>query len=105
LDSPLPADRRVVLRAVVRHLETARPTVVVVGLAGDIAAPGPEAGAPDLMLLAPGGRCVFVQIKTQAAELTRPQKGFADLCRGCAVPLLVVRSLPEACAAFDRLNL
>ncbi len=110
LDSPLPADRRIILRAVLRHLATERPAVVVLGLGAETPVPRTAAGrvnpeAPDLLLLAPGGRSVFVKIKLQAEDLTRDHRAFADLCRSCAVPLVVVRSLPEARQAFDRLRL
>ena len=60
---------------------------------------------PDLLLLAPGGRSLFLKVKPQAEDLSRAHRAFADLCRGCAVPLLVVRSLAEARQAFDRLDL
>ncbi|MBE7220367.1 MAG: hypothetical protein INR64_18005 [Caulobacteraceae bacterium] len=98
LDSPLPADRRVILRAVLRHLAEERPAVVALTLSG-------SGGTPDLMLLAPKGRSLFVTIKPQAEDLTRAHRTFADLCRAAAVPLVVVRSLPEARQAFDRLGL
>jgi hypothetical protein len=106
----LPADRSIVARAVLRHLAEARPAVVVLPLAatGETkAAPAthPAAGMPDLLLLAPGGRAVFVRVKTQAETLPRAHRAFADLCRACGVPLVVVRSLPEARDAFDRLEL
>jgi hypothetical protein len=98
LDSPLPADRRVILRAVLRHLAEERPAVIALTLSG-------RGGTPDLMLLAPKGRSLFVTIKPQAEDLTRAHRAFADLCRAAAVPLVVVRSLPEARQAFDRLGL
>lgn len=98
LDTPLPADRRVILRAIRRHLTEARPAVVVFAISGD-------EGTPDLLLLAPQGRSLFVTIKPQAEDLTRAHHAFADLCRGAAVPLVVVRSLPEARQALDRLGL
>jgi hypothetical protein len=100
LDAPLPADRTVIARAVLRHLAEARPAVVVVPIG-----PDPGAGAPDLLLLAPGRKIAFVRFKTQAETLPRAHRAFADLCRGCGVPLVVVRSLAEARAAFDRLKL
>lgn len=110
LDTPLPADRRVVRRAILRHLAESRAAVVPLSLAGPTpdgpAARAPiEAGLPDLLLLAPGGRLVFLKIKTQAEELSRAHRAFADLCRERAVPFVVVRSLPEAKRAFDRLGL
>lgn len=63
------------------------------------------AGVPDLLLLASGGRVVFVKIKTQAEDLSRAHRAFADLCRQRTIPLLVVRSLPEAKKALDCLGL
>lgn len=108
LDAPLPADRAIVERSILRHLTEQRPAVVVFSLRTDPRAADARsigAGTPDLLLLAPGGRAIFVRIKLQAETLTRPQHAFADVCRGCGVPLLVVRSLAEARAAFDRLPL
>ena len=109
LDSPLPADPRIVERAVLRHIATCRPTLVVLTLArvseAGTSRPGLHlgAGVPDLMLLIPGGRVAFLTIKTQARDLTRAERAFADLCRACAIPVHVVRSLAEARAALDRL--
>ena len=106
LDSPLPADRHVILRAVLRHLSEQRPEVVAFRL-GERQATPDDGGVegPDLLLLAPGGRSAFVTIKPQAAKLARAHRAFADLCRSCSIPLLVVRSLPEAKRAFDALHL
>jgi hypothetical protein len=112
LDTPLPADRRTVERAVLRHLAECRPDVVPLSLNGGVPA-GPagqllrapvEAGLPDLLLLAPKGRVAFVKIKTQAEELSRANRAFDDLCRERAIPFVVVRSLPEALRAFDKLG-
>lgn len=106
LDSPLPADRHAILRAVLRHLAEQRPSVVAFWLGESPSAPDHDGvEGPDLLLLAPGGRSAFVTIKPQAAKLTRAHRSFADLCRSCAMPLLVVRSLPEAKRAFDALHL
>lgn len=110
LDAPLPADRRIVARALLRHLAEDRPMIVVLALKGEADEPsGPRlslaAGVPDLLLLASGGRVVFVKIKTQAENLSRAHRAFADLCRQRTIPLIVVRSLPEAKKALDRLGL
>ncbi len=115
LDAPLPVDRRIVERALLRHLADERPAVLVLTLRGETTAdcrdakPGPTttlaAGVPDLMLLAPGGRLVFLTIKTQAETLPRAHRAFADLCRDRGIPVLVVRSLPEARKALDDLAL
>ena len=108
LDTPLPADRAIIERSILRHLRAQRPAVVAFPLQADRRPSGAGlagAGAPDLLLLAPGGRTVFVRIKLQAETLPRAHRAFADLCRACGVPLVVVRSLAEAQAAFDRLSL
>ena len=113
LDAPLPADRRIIERALLRHLAECRPAVVVLAFGQDANRPDTAAktpipvtaGVPDLLLLAPNGRLVFVRIKTQAEHLSRADRAFADLCQQRDIPLVVVRSLPEAQCAFDRLAL
>ena len=113
LDAPLPADRQVIERAILRHIREYRRSVVVLGL-GKQASPQRDrtaydavqlaAGAPDLLLLMPGGRVAFLTIKTQAQDLSRAQRAFGDVCRERAIPLHVVRSLAEARRALDHLG-
>ncbi|MCW6507727.1 VRR-NUC domain-containing protein [Lichenifustis flavocetrariae] len=113
LDAPLPADRRIIERALLRHLAECRPEVVVLALRQDTSRPDTaanapipvSAGVPDLLLLAPKGRSLFVKIKTQAEDLSRADRAFADLCQQRGIPLVVVRCLPEARRAFDLLSL
>ena len=110
LDAPLPADARVVERAILRHLAEACPAIVPLLLkkpsedseAGPRGAPRVSlvSGIPELLFLLPGGRIAFCKVKTQAARLSRAHHAFADLCRERGIPLLVVRSLPEARAAI-----
>lgn len=113
LDAPLPADPHIILRAVLRHIAAERPGAVPIGLtrapaSRDRGAPGRVSladGVPDLLLLLPGGRLGFLLIKTQARALSRAERAFADLCRTRAIPVHVVRSLPEARQALDSLGI
>lgn len=113
LDTPLPADPRIVERAILRHLSTCHPDAVVLGLTRAVdngpAEPAGRvsiaAGVPGLMILLPAGRAAFLLVKTQASTLSRAERAFADLCRSLTVPVHVVRSLPEARRAFDHLGL
>lgn len=113
LDAPLPADPHIVLRAVLRHIATERPDAVPLGLSrapagresDDLGRVNLAQGVPDLLLLLPGGRLAFLLIKTQARVLSRAERAFADLCRARAIPVHVVRSLPEARQALDSLGI
>lgn len=113
LDAPLPADPHIVLRAVLRHIAAERPDAVPLGLSrasapratGDPGRVSLATGVPDLLLLLPGGRLAFLLVKTQARALSRAERAFADLCRTRAIPVHVVRSLPEARRALDSLGL
>ena len=118
LDTPLPTDAQVIERAILRHLATCHPDALVLALApaddngrktpagktpaGRINLPS---GVPKLLLLLPGGRAGFLVVKTQARALSPSERAFADLCRLLAVPVHVVRSLPEARRAFAQLGL
>ena len=112
LDTALPADPLIVARAVRRHLATCRPDALVLDLSRAASADADPAkrvnvaaGVPDMLLLLPEGRAAFLIIKTQAQTLSRAERAFADLCRDRAIPVEVVRSLPEARQALDRLGL
>lgn len=111
LDAPLPSDPRVVERAVLRHLSERRPDVVVLRMVRSPELPLPTsrgvsvaAGVAELLLLWPEGRSAFLAIRTQAQMPTSAERAFAELCRASAVPLRVVRSLPEARQALDDLG-
>jgi hypothetical protein len=114
LDTPLPADPRIVERAILRHIAECRPTFVALALKGECPREAAglhgegcritlEAGVPDLMLMLPGGRLAFLKIKTQAQDLSQAHRAFADLCRERDIPLAVVRSLSEARPVLDLL--
>ena len=112
LDAPLPADPRIVERAVLRHLAERCPAVLVLAVTPVAKEPDEPrsgidlaTGLPDLLLLLPAGRLACLKIKTQAQTLTRAQRAFADLCRERAIPFHIVRSLPEARIVLDHLTI
>lgn len=112
LDAPLPADEAIVERAILRHMVTCRPGTLMLVLdrspePASVSTAGVNLahGTPDLLLVLPDGRLAFLVIKTQARSLSRAERAFADLCRAQAVPIHVVRSLPEAVHVLDRLGI
>ena len=114
LDSPLPADPRIVEAQILRLLRNGSPEVIVVRpsrapdhapKAGHRPVPAFLDGTPDLLLLAPGGRVACLKIRTQAIPLSRAEQAFAGLCRQHAIPFAAVRSLAEAHAALARFGM
>lgn len=111
LDTALPADPALIEADVLRLLQDRAPAVLAVRpsaspdrppVPGRRKAPAFPRGAPDLVLLAPGGRTACVKIRTQAARPTREEAAFEDLCRQQGIPFAVVRSVEEAAAALLR---
>ena len=108
LDTLLPADPAVIEAQVLRLL-AGTPDVLAVRPAaspdrarppGHRPAPAYPKGAPDLLLLLPGGRSACLKIRTQAERASRDEAAFADLCRQRRIPYAVVRSAAEARAAL-----
>lgn len=111
LDTVLPADPALIEADVLRLLQDRAPAVLAVRpsaspdrpqVPGRREAPALPRGAPDLVLLAPGGRTACVKIRTQAARPTRDEAAFEDLCRQQGIPFAVVRSAAEAAEALQR---
>ncbi len=111
LDTVLPADPALIEADVLRLLRDRAPAVLAVRpsaapdrppVPGRRGAPAFPRGAPDLVLLAPGGRTACVKIRTQAARPTRDEAAFEDLCRQQGIPFAVVRSAAEAAEALRR---
>lgn len=111
LDTVLPADPALIEADVLRLLQDRAPAVLAVRpssapdrppVPGRRGAPAFPRGAPDLVLLAPGGRTACVKIRTQAARPTRDEAAFEDLCRQQGIPFAVVRSAAEAAEALRR---
>ena len=114
LDTLLPADPAVIEAGVLRLLASCAPHVLVVRPSAHPDRPSPAghrpvptfvSGAPDLLLLLPGGRSACLKIRTQAMRLTRDQAGFASLCQERGIPFAVVRSVAEARDALGRLGI
>lgn len=111
LDTILPADPALIEAEVLRLLQDRAPAVLAVRpsaspdrppVPGRRKTPVFPRGAPDLVLLAPGGRTACVKIRTQAARPTRDEAAFEDLCRQQGIPFAVVRSAAEADEALRR---
>ena len=109
LDTLLPADPGIIEAQVLRLLSDAAPDVLAIRPSAKPDRPAPVGhravppfvpGAPDLLLLLPGGRTACLKIRTQAERLSPEQAAFSDLCRQRRIPFAVVRSLAEARAAL-----
>jgi hypothetical protein len=109
LDTSLPADPALIEAEVLRLLAARAPDALVLRPSerpdrpvpsGHRAVPAFVGGAPDLLLLLPGGKSFCLKIRTQAERLSREQAAFGDLCRQRGIPYAVVRSLAEARAAL-----
>ena len=113
LDTLLPADPAVIEAGVLRLIGDIAPDAIPVRPAsqpdraspvGHRPVPAFVAGAPDLLLLLPGGRSACLKIRTQAMRLTADQASFGALCEERGIPFAVVRSVEEARAALVRLG-
>lgn len=114
LDTVLAADPAVIEAEVLRLLATLDPAVLAVRPSthpdrvvspGHRAAPAFVPGAPDLLLLLPGGRTACLKIRSQAMRLTRDERAFGDLCQQRGIPFAIVRSAAEARTALARFGL
>lgn len=114
LDTVLATDPAVIEAEVLRLLATLEPAVLAVRPSphpdrapppGHRAVPAFVPGAPDLLLLLPGGRTACLNIRSQAMRLTREQRAFGDLCQQRGIPFAIVRSAAEARAALARFGL
>lgn len=52
-------------------------------------------GAADLAIVAPGGRCYFLEVKTAIGRLSTTQREFRRRCQVLDVPHAVVRSVDD----------
>lgn len=57
--------------------------------------PGLLPGVPDLEIVAPGGRCYFLEVKTAKGKTSSNQEAFLSWCALQAVPYAVVRNIDE----------
>jgi hypothetical protein len=61
---------------------------------------GVKKGIADLMIIAPGGRAHFLEVKAPTGRMRPEQLQFETWCRTYDVPHAVVRSIDEAVAAL-----
>jgi VRR-NUC domain len=66
------------------------------GRAGAFLKPSEMAGFPDLLVLLPGGRAVWLEVKTDKGRLNPTQKARIERLRGLGHEAHVVRSTGEA---------
>ena len=59
------------------------------------------AGVPDRILIAPGGRVVFVELKQERGRLSNLQRWVRDRLRGLGCDVRVTHSLEELYAVVD----
>ncbi len=69
--------------------------------AGVFKAMGVRAGVPDLVILYPGGRAGFVEIKAGKGRLTESQMAWRDLLQDMGFGWREVRSLDDLMMAVD----
>ena len=56
---------------------------------------GVRAGVPDLVLLFPGGRTAFIEIKAGKGRLSAAQKAFRNTAEGFGFPFVECRAVDE----------
>ena len=56
---------------------------------------GVRPGVPDLVLLFPGGKCAFVEIKADKGRLSAAQKAFRNTAEAMGFPFLEARGVDE----------
>lgn len=69
--------------------------------AGKLKAEGVKAGVPDIIVMGPGGRAVFIELKAQRNTLTPDQTDFQRWATGAGYPFFTVRSLDGLTAALN----
>jgi hypothetical protein len=61
---------------------------------------GVLAGVPDLVVIAPGGRAYFLEVKTATGRLSRVQQAVHETLIALGTPPAIVRSIEDARLAF-----
>ena len=56
---------------------------------------GVKAGAPDLIILLPGGRCAFIEIKAPGGYLSASQRAFRNTAENLGFPFAECRAVDE----------
>lgn len=66
---------------------------------------GVKRGVPDLVLLAPGGRTHFIEVKRPGEKLTVQQEAFRDFCAFAGFPWSIAFTMEDARDAVIGWNL
>lgn len=67
--------------------------------------PGLMKGAPDLIAVMPGGRVVFIEVKTPKGSSSRDQIAFSGRCNALGQSYFVARSQDDCRRAFAALGI
>ena len=67
--------------------------------------PGLMKGAPDLIAVMPGGRVLFIEVKTPKGSSSDDQFAFSGRCRALGQAYFVARSLDDCRRAFAALGI
>ena len=67
--------------------------------------PGLTKGAPDLIAVFPGGRVVFIEVKTPKGSSSQHQVAFSGRCNALGQSYFVARSLDDCRRAFAALGI
>jgi hypothetical protein len=93
--------------AIVEWIRVAAPAVMVFAVplrtkaeAARMRWTGVLAGVPDLVVIAPGGRALFLEVKTEAGRLSADQRDVHDRLVSLGTPSAIVRSIDDARLAF-----
>jgi hypothetical protein len=65
---------------------------------------GVRLGAPDLVIVAPGGRTFFAEIKTATGRLSAEQRALHDAFAALGSPVALLRSIDDTREAFRAWN-
>ena len=68
-------------------------------------AAGAVKGVPDLIVIAPGGKTLFMEVKTPEGRLSPDQKKFAGDLQSMGHQYALVRSIDDARVAFARADI
>lgn len=63
---------------------------------GQMIAMGLRPGVADMVLLFPGGKVAFMEIKNETGRQRESQKGFQEMCASFGFPYRIVRSVKDA---------
>lgn len=110
LDTAFPTDEATIHRSIRQWLGVVLPEAMVIHIPNEgkrsesegarQKALGLTPGMPDLMILMPGERTIFLEVKNQSGRLRPEQKAVCAELERMRYPVAVVRSIEEARAAL-----